>query len=788
MTGSNHNDSTQPSMTPALFRRNGAGSTSKRPVQVIESQGIIRVEGIDYSWEWKIENDELRLLDKHGLVIVTGRLQAAVVVQLTDQTGSPRCTSGKHAGHEIHENDLTIHYAGLNGSAQLSMTWRFEEDGFWLEPIQYESSAAEDVVRLHYFSVGTGEGTAPCLTSDYFVLPGIMQCSTMNPVFPVDKSMNMRLAETYWLGRGYLESPRFLQQWGLPVHYFCGFHRSPYDFQRTPSVPLTPTNAEGELLDGFCCGLAELPNGDLFFDTLRNHYGIYINYRSDLWGHLRGPGRLTLGSKLLWTVGPNYYEAIRRYYRGLLQAGVIRKKVNSPRKNKIALATSFDTWGAQCAREEHPDNFNENTLNDIYEGMIASGIKVDNFVVDGFWEEKYGDLKHDEKRFPHFDETLQRIRADGRYVGLWSAFMRLEDPAELGLTKAHMLRKADGTAFEIRQTSPIESHPFHIMDFTQPEVQGVIRKLAKDFVKRYNPDFIKFDFGYELPVLDEAAPKDMSWAGERILLRGLEIVVEAMREENPDIVVMYYSLSPLLIDYIDVHSPDDLMISLGEYDLESNRRFFFSSLLGEIGMPTWGSGGYDWLTSPEIWFDSAPLGTLGSLGSFSGPDPRGLATPERVAKFNGLRATLRTTETFSILPVDADYYGPVRGAHSSSWIRLENDEIVMAALREYRLTGGKGSKKFRDQIETTTSVVVASKTNDGIGKASHLAVVPFGDGEVTLKRGGKAASAEMTEHYFRGGKKTRRLGIEKGQLRVPLREKTEDGTLVEWIEIEVQGG
>ena len=760
----------------------------KDSVQAKEFQGTVRAEGNDYIWEWKMEDDELRLLDRHGLPIMTGKLQPAIVVQSFGQLGSPRCHSGKHSGHEINQNELTIDYTGVNGDARLSMTWRFQQDGFWLDPVRYESSTAEDVVRLHYFSIGNGANTAPCLTSDYFVLPGIMQCSTMNPVFPVDKMMNMRLAETYWLGRGYLESPRFLQQWGLPVHYFCGFHRSPFDFQRTPSIPLEPTNAEGEFLDSFCCGLADLPNGDLFFETVRNHYSLYVNYRGDLWGHLRGPGHLILGSKLLWTVGPNYYEAIRRYYRALLKSGGIREKVNSVRKNKIALACSFDTWGAQCARQEHPDYFNENTLNDIYEGLVASGIKVDNFVVDGFWEEKYGDLRHDPKRFPHFDKTLQRIRADGRFVGLWSAFMRLEDPAELGLTKSHMLRKADGTAFEIRQTSPIESHPFHIMDFTQPEVQEVIRRLAKDFVKRYNPDFIKFDFGYELPVLDEAAPKDMTWAGERILLKGLEIVVSAMREENPDIVVMYYSLSPLLIDYIDVHSPDDLMISLGEYDLESNRRFFFSSLLGEIGMPTWGSGGYDWLTSPEIWFDSALIGTLGSLGSFSGPDPHGLATPERVAKFNGLRAALRMSETFSILPVDADYYGPVRGAHSSSWIRFENNQIVMAALREYRLTGGKGSKRFRDQIETTTSVVVASKTNDGISRTSHLVVVPFGDGALTLKREGNASSVKMTEYYFRKGKKTSLLDIQNELLLIPLREKTESGALVEWIEIEVQEG
>ncbi|MFN8009394.1 MAG: hypothetical protein U0V70_20660 [Terriglobia bacterium] len=776
-------DSQLPSSSQSRRRQAGHLET---PVAIKELQGILRAEGRDYLWEWKRDTDEFSLRDKHGLEIVNGKMQPAVVVSMVGQTGPHRCSSGKYVSHSINLQSITISYERVNGNSAVTMTWRFQQDGFWLDPIHYDSTAAEDVVRVHYFSIGKGEDATPTLTSDYFVLPGIMQCSTMNPVFPVDRMMNMRLTENFWLGRGYLESPRFLQQWGLPVHYFCGFHRSPYDFQRTPGVPLTPTGAEGELLDAFCCGLADLPNGDLFFDTRKNQYGIFVNYRGDLWGHLRGPAAMKLGAALFWTVGPNYYEAIRRYYRGLLGTGAIRKKVNSPHKNKVALAASFDTWGAQCARQEHPDRFNENTLNDIYDGMLASGIKVDNFVIDGFWEEKYGDLRHDPKRFPHFDATLNRIRGDGRYLGLWSAFMRLEDPAELGLTKSHMLRKADGTAFEIRQSSPIESHPFHIMDFTQPEVQEVIRKLAKDFIKRYNPDFIKFDFGYELPVLDEAAPHDMNWAGERILLKGLQIVVEAMREENPDIVVMYYSLSPLLIDYIDVHSPDDLMISLGEYDLESNRRFFFSSLLGEIGMPTWGSGGYDWLTSPEIWFDSAPLGTLGSLGSFSSPDPHGLATPERVAKFNGLKETLRLSETFSIVPLDADYYGPVRGAHTSSWLRFENGELVMAALREYRLTGGKGSKRYQDQMETTTSVVVSSKTSDGISKTSRLAVVPFGEGELRLRREDQSSGLIMTEHYFPRGARSAELKTQNGELRIPLREKSEDGTLIEWIDIEVQ--
>jgi hypothetical protein len=59
-----------------------------------------------------------------------------------------------------------------------------------------------------------------------------------------------------------------------------------------------------------------------------------------------------------------------------------------------------------------------------------------------------------------------------------------------------------------------------------------------------------------------------------------------MREENPDLAVMYYNLSPLFLDYFDLHSPDDLFADTGDYDVEANRRFYFSSLMGTLGVPT----------------------------------------------------------------------------------------------------------------------------------------------------------------------------------------------------------
>jgi hypothetical protein len=770
----------QASAASYLLRNVELDGVSGGQTKISKTDNTVRARGAEYAWEWSQENDQFRLLDKWGLVIASGKLQPAFVVQGMGPKGARRCTAGKPVGHEVRGDSVRIRYEGVNGSASAAVTWRFDDDGFWLDPVVYETPASEDVVSLYYFAQGSGDAARPSLACDYLVLPGTNESSQFCPIL-TSGEIGSGLRQVCWLGHSWTGDPNAfqVQAWGLPVHYFCGFHRSPYDFQKTPSVDVQGA-APQELVNAFCCGLAELPNGDLFFEMAGNRCSPIVSYRSDLWQHLRGPGRLPLGARLYWAVGPNFYEAIRRYYLGLVKAGVIRKKTNSPRKNAVALAPSFCTFGEQVARDRMNEKFDEATLTAIYEEMKRAGMKVKLFVVDGYWEGKYGSLHHSPERFPHFAETLARIRSEGHYVGLWAAFMRCQDPAELGLTTAHMLHLPDGKPFVIDYgVTSANANAFYILDCSQPEVQKVLRELAKGFVRRYRPDFVKFDFGYELPSLAAAAPQDMSWAGERMLLKAMELVVGAMREENPDLVVLYYSLSPLFIEVFDLHSPDDLGFCTGDFDLEANRRFFFSSLLGEIGMPTWGSSGYDWVTAPEIWFDSAAIGTLGNLTSFSGPEAEALAKPERIA--------LGTSNVFSPLPLDVAYLGPARGAHASSWARIENGEVVLVALRERRLDGRKGAGAYRDLVQANTSVVVASKTSEGIARAPRLAVVPYGQGQITLKRE-SGDYAEVTEHYFGGGKKTSRLPMQDASLRVPLRERSDEGSVIEWIELDIRAG
>ena len=113
--------------------------------------------------------------------------------------------------------------------------------------------------------------------------------------------------------------------------------------------------------------------------------------------------------------------------------------------------------------------------------------------------------------------------------------------------------------------------------------------------------------------------------------------------------------------------------------------------------------------------------------------------------------------------------------------------MVLVALRKERLEGGPGAGKYQNLIAANASVVVASKTSEGIARASRLGVVPYGDGDITLYREDQSSAvAKVTEHSFGGGTRNNKVSIPAGKLSLPLREHTADGIPIEWIEIEIE--
>ena len=780
---------------------------------VTSKDGLIRVQGPNYLWQYAPTDDRFTLLDSRHRLIVGGTMQPAVIVAPADDASQRICKPGKLISSQADQGRVVFIYEGVNTvsipdptqpvspavppanskasrrsappipiepptverSARITMTWRFDQNGIWIDPILYEATAPQDVVSLHYFLDNDGLSTNPTLHPTYLIVPGVVSGSTVSPILHNAVNLN----QSFWLGRGSF-IPGVTQQWALPVHYFCGFS--------APS-PGPERNLYTEYKsDAFTLGLAGLPSGDLYLQLNQGHASPWIDYRSDIWKQLRGPGKLTLGAAFLCAVAPDYYQSIAAYYQGLLHAGAIQRKHNTVDKTETALKPQFCTWGAQRTRGKANEKLDEAFLTGIYKELKASGMKAGLFSIDDKWEGAYGNLVHSAKRFPHFIEFLDQLRNDHMKIGMWAAIMRCEDPSALGLTLDQMLKQPDGAPFVTRGAGDAK---YYILDFTQPEVAKALTDLVIGFMRRYKPDLFKFDFGYELPAIATAAPANKQWSGERLMWKGLEVVVKAMRSENPNIVVMYYNLSPLFLDFIDLHSSDDLYLDIGDYEVEANRRFYFSSLMGQLGVPTYGSSGYDWSSSPSIWFDSAAIGSIGSLNDFAGDERGEVSTPEIIARYNGITHVLRQSATFEILPIGGIQYAPTSGAHAHSWARFEDGQLVLFARRpiiangeDQRLTNQHIDPRIKGVLHSASPVIVASKTNEAITRSNNLAIVSYGGGEIVLHRD-QGTQAQIIAHYFSGVTAHSAVTIFNSQLVLTVNINHNPTDPLEWIEVRV---
>ncbi len=717
-------------------------------VKINNAPPKIAVQTPAYTWEWHTETDQICLYDSRSRLITRAQHRPLVLTTSTQLDFS-------HTSYEIQDDQIRITYHGQNPASSLTVVWSFHPDFISLEPFLLTLPADVDLVRIIYFPEISGDSYKPSMYSHYAVIPGLTMSTNISPI--VD--LHSRLNTTAVLGSGAMRGPGLTQQWGLPAHYFCTFNTS----DRWNAI-----GAKAQQSEAACWGLASLPQGDFRLEIREIALSPVLNLRTDLWKHKPD----TFGFHFLITFGENYHEAIRKYYQVLQREKFIAPKKHSTKKQEVMLAPQYNTWGVESALALPPEQLTEDLVRDIFGKFQRSGMQVKTFVIDDKWEGVYGELKHDPKRFPNFEKLLSNIREQGYNIGLWAAFLRCQNPAALGLDESNLLQTHEGRPLWLdHQTSR-----YGIFDMTQPKVQAVLRERAKDFIRRYKPDLIKFDFGYELPSLDIAAPQDMTFAGERLLQKGLEVIVGAMKEENPDLVIMYYGLSPLLIDYYDLHSPDDLVYCIGDYDLESNRRVFFSSLCGELGMPTYSSSGYDWDSAIDIWFDSVASGSLGSLHCFDGDENGEKPSAKHIAKFNGINSLVRKEAHFTTKPIHAKWQGGLRAGFSPSWERIENGKTVLLALRTHQFDGKPTPNGYKYVVHSNVMLIIAALDDDSIGESSHVGIVPFGDGRCTIKS--VHHHAKIIEHHLNGKQSESRL-VFNDQLTL---EFVQNETL-EWVEI-----
>lgn len=529
-----------------------------RPAVTVDPDGTaITVTGRRYCWTYQPGTDRICVLDASGRRIfdAPGR---PVVRLAPPPTGGPQQRSratGAAAGGtaesrpqvrlETQPPAVTLTYPDT-GSGALTLHWTFEADRMWLAPLQFADASGRYVVDVHYFAAATEDDTgepAPELCTDYLVQPG----RSGSPLLGAVMQMSVRLATDTWIGRGAcVTSERLSQQWALPSHFLCAFSFHGH--------PLRAGAISRHLSQSVCLGLSSIAAADVRVRTASGRASVVFDVRSDLWRHLDSEAGIELGAGWCLTVADDYRDAIADYYRAIDRQVVTDRRAPSERTASVLGMSEFNPWGAQHASDATCERLTEPALRRIYQGLRQSGLRPDMYVVDDMWEEHYGELIASPNRLPHFDEFVAELRADGLELGMWAAFLRCSDPALLGLTPTQLLRDRAGEPWKV----PWGSGFHYLLDLSQPAVAAVLTDRIAAFVRRYRPALIKFDFGYELPTIAQAMPADPAWAGEQFLHRSLGVITTALRAADPDIVLMYYSLSPLYADLVDVHSTDDM--------------------------------------------------------------------------------------------------------------------------------------------------------------------------------------------------------------------------------------
>ena len=94
--------------------------------------------------------------------------------------------------------------------------------------------------------------------------------------------------------------------------------------------------------------------------------------------------------------------------------------------------------------------------------------------------------------------------------------------------------------------------------------------------------------------------------------------------------------------------------------------------------------------------------------------------------------------------------------------------------------------RFKGAVQSGVPVVVSSTTGDSIASSANLAIVPYGSGEIVVRRSfGK--TAEIVSHYFGGEMSRSQAQIQSAELKFAAFDRSPAGKPLEWIEVRING-
>jgi len=456
-------------------------------------------------------------------------------------------------------------------------------------------------------------------------------------------------------------------------------------------------------------GVGELPDAALTLKLQSSLGAIRYSYREDLWGASEEKQRLWK-NPLKITFGKSSYDAFKKYY-----SSFNIKKTSIATKHQKA---TWNTWG----------NWKERKY--AIKPMVdfAKKLKVETFVLDDPWQKTKGSIEHNDRIFPDLDNDIKYIKDNGMDCGFWETLGWVGDPASCGLTNDDLILDKNGVPCKASWNyNPLSGGNFFV-DLSSERSREYIKKRTFTEMKRFMPKVIKLDYGYGIPGPQMGVPRDPALRGERHSFEFIKLVSETAKSVDPDVTILYYGINPIFSEHVDIISLDDQGDMWYAIKEGHDQWSIWASLLSNSNIAITGSSSYDWDTDDEVILNTFILGSSNAVLGTVMPD--GSPVPEKYLNRRlAVNSWFRRTILWEPVWLNSHTGDMLKPPILKCWGRMEVGNLTALVLR------GKKEQGFDilDNYEWTGRWAIISQDDKSISESSHIAIVPFDEGSISIK-------------------------------------------------------
>jgi hypothetical protein len=436
-------------------------------------------------------------------------------------------------------------------------------------------------------------------------------------------------------------------------------------------------------------------------------------YAEDIWGALPGEKR-TWQEPLRLCLGADAWSAIKKYYHSFPQ----RKAANE----HAGMAT-WNTWG-MWGQGKYP-------ISPVTDFSKAIGAGL--LVMDGSWEAAEGGGRPNTERFPHFSEDMEAVRKKGMRIGIWESVGWIADPFGNGLKKEDLILNRKGSPCKANWNFDPGSTSYYCMDPGSEGARKYIKERTLRVMRTIRPKLIKLDFGYGLPAPAMGVPRDPSFRGERYAYELVKLISGTAKSVDPEVVIMYYGISPLWttdVDLVSLDDQQDLWYDVVRGDQEWS---IWASLLSDRNIGINASSGYNWDQDEEMVLNTCILGAPGAVLPVS--EKNGDPVPEKMINRRlAIDKWFRRTALWEPLWLNSRTGNFSAPPKLNCWGRMEKigEDSILTALVLREEDKGKLTDARISKMSWSGRWALIAQDDKDISLTGSLALIPFDAGFLSL--------------------------------------------------------